>query len=220
MSYQVYWIAGSPYSWRVLLALAIKGIEYESKLLVADHYEHKSEAYLAINPRGLVPSLVYEGGVVFESVAIIAFLDRIHPERPLFGESDKEMGFIWQNICEVENYLAKPLINIIRPVYFNQVADHQGEIEAASVSVSEEFSKINSQLSSQKFLAGSTLSAADIVLFPLVMSLHRALTLEAGKLLDLAYIPYSISYPAIAEWIKRIESLPRYEKAYPPNWRD
>ncbi|VAW71021.1 hypothetical protein MNBD_GAMMA12-1422 [hydrothermal vent metagenome] len=220
MTYRAYWIAGSPYSWRVLLALAVKGIEYESRLLVGDKYEHKSQEYLDINPRGLVPSLAYDGGVVYESVAIIAFLDRVHPEISLLGGSDKDVALIWQNICETENYRVKPLIDIIRPVYFDQVSSNKSEIEAASIIVSEEFAMINTKLSSQKFLVGDSLSAADIVLFPFVMSLHRALTLEAGKVLDLSYIPYSTSFPAIAQWIKRIESIPGYEKAYPPNWRD
>jgi len=220
MAYEVYWIAGSPYSWRVLLALEIKGVEYVSKLLRADKKEHKSAAYLEINPRGRVPSLKFDGGIVYESVAILAFLDRQHPEPQLFGDSTVATAKIWQSIFETESYILDPVFDIVRPVYFDQVSDNEEKITVATKIVAEEFAILDRALSTNDFLVGNKLSAADIVLFPVVMSLHRALTLELGANLNLTFLPYLNSFPAIDAWIKRIESISGYEKAYPPIWRD
>src|SRR5262245_31313713 len=57
MAIDVYWGSGSPYSWRVLLALEHKGLAYESHVLHLGMQEHKAPHMLAINPRGRVPVL-------------------------------------------------------------------------------------------------------------------------------------------------------------------
>ena len=76
-----YWGSGSPYSWRVLLALEHKGLAYNSHLLQLAMQEHKAPHMLALNPRGRVPTLKDGDYVVFESLAILYYLDRKQPER-------------------------------------------------------------------------------------------------------------------------------------------
>ena len=71
-------------SYRVRIALNLKGLS-------ADHLSHhlrkgeqRAPAYLAINPQGLVPTLENDGGAVLtQSLAIIEWLDETHPEPPL-----------------------------------------------------------------------------------------------------------------------------------------
>jgi maleylpyruvate isomerase len=71
-------------SYRVRIALNLKGLS-------ADHLPHhlrkgeqRDPAYLAINPQGLVPTLQDDGGVILtQSLAIIEWLDETHPEPPL-----------------------------------------------------------------------------------------------------------------------------------------
>ncbi len=220
MAYQVYWIAGSPYAWRVLLAMEIKVLEYESKLLQADKKEHKSSEYLDINPRGRVPSLTFDGEVVYESVAILAYLESKHPQPPLFGQSSIETGLIWQSIYETDSYIIIPVFKIVRPVYFNEIEEHKDEIMAVKETVLEEFAMLERKLTASNYLVGDSLSAADIVLFPVIMSLQRALTLELGVALNLEFLPYEKTFPAIDVWVKRIESIPGYAKTYPPIWND
>lgn len=71
-------------SYRVRIALAMKGVAYE---YVAHHLRHggnRAPAYLAVNPQGLVPALVWsDGTMVAQSLAIMEFLDEIKPEPPL-----------------------------------------------------------------------------------------------------------------------------------------
>ena len=68
-------------SHRVRIALALKGIAVESRLVDVAAKEHETEAYRAINPLGLVPALEIDGEVLTQSLAIIDYLDetRAHP---------------------------------------------------------------------------------------------------------------------------------------------
>lgn len=71
-------------SYRVRIALKMKGLDYH---YVAHHLRHggqRSDAYLAVNPQGLVPALVLEDGTMLsQSLAICEYIDEIHPEPPL-----------------------------------------------------------------------------------------------------------------------------------------
>lgn len=77
-------------SYRVRIALAMKGVEYD---YVAHHLrlgEHRAPDFLNVNPQGLVPSLVWEDGTVLsQSLAIIEFLDETAPEPPLLPPDPK-----------------------------------------------------------------------------------------------------------------------------------
>lgn len=71
-------------SWRVRIALGLKGLE---AVQVAHHLrkgEQRAPAYLAVNPQGLLPSLVTDDGAVLtQSLAIVEYLDEIAPEPAL-----------------------------------------------------------------------------------------------------------------------------------------
>ncbi len=70
-------------SYRVRIALNLKGLSAEH----LPHHLRKGEqhdpAYLAINPQGLVPTLQHQGATITQSLAIIAWLEETHPEPPL-----------------------------------------------------------------------------------------------------------------------------------------
>jgi hypothetical protein len=81
MALEVYWASGSPFAWRVLLTLEAKRLPYQSKLLTFSKGEHKSPEYLAMNPRGKVPTLKDGDFAIYESLAIMAYLDRAYPDQ-------------------------------------------------------------------------------------------------------------------------------------------
>jgi glutathione S-transferase len=56
MAIEVFWSSGSPFSWRVLLALEAKRLPYTSRLLAMSKREHQAAAYPALNPRGPRPA--------------------------------------------------------------------------------------------------------------------------------------------------------------------
>lgn len=71
-------------SYRVRIALNMKGIKVEHAFRHLRKGEQRSDDYLKINPQGLVPSLILDDGTVLtQSIAIMEWLDETHPEPPL-----------------------------------------------------------------------------------------------------------------------------------------
>ncbi len=79
MVIDVYWSRGSPFCWRMLLALEVKGLDYRSHQLNTDLQAHKAPQMLAMNPRGRLPVLRDGDYVVFESLAVLYYLDLKYP---------------------------------------------------------------------------------------------------------------------------------------------
>ncbi|WP_150523767.1 maleylacetoacetate isomerase [Roseibium sediminis] len=74
-------------SYRLRIALNLKGVEATYKAHHLRHGEQRADAYLALNPQGLVPSLELEDGTVLtQSMAIIEYLDETIPEPPLLPQ--------------------------------------------------------------------------------------------------------------------------------------
>ncbi|WP_123150551.1 maleylacetoacetate isomerase [Mesorhizobium delmotii] len=71
-------------SYRVRIALEMKGLTYQYVPHHLRHGEHLEPAYLSVNPQGLVPALILgDGTLLTQSLAIIEFLDETRPELPL-----------------------------------------------------------------------------------------------------------------------------------------
>jgi maleylpyruvate isomerase len=80
----LYGHAVSSASYRVRIALALKGLQVSTVLLDLRAGEQKLEEYLQVNSQGLVPALALNDGTVLtQSIAIIEYLDEIHPDPPL-----------------------------------------------------------------------------------------------------------------------------------------
>jgi len=220
MGYQIFWGAGSPHSWRVLLACEIMRLKYQSNLLEFSKNEHKSEEMLAMNPRGRLPVLKNGDESIYESIAILVYLDGKHPKSLLFGNTVHQKSIVWQRIFECENYLNGEIYNVILPIYSDEVADNVTAIEKATDIIHMEFQILEKLFEANPYLAGDRITAADITLFPAVVSLRRAVTLKAAATLNLDFNKLESNYPRLADWIKRIEAIPGYQNTYPPNWHD
>jgi glutathione S-transferase len=219
MALEVYWASGSPFSWRVLLTLEVKQLPYQSKLLTFSKREHKAPAYLALNPRGKVPTLKDGDFVLYESLAIMAYLDIEYPERPIFGFTPREIGTIGRLISENISYVCDPIGKVVGPLLFGSTAEKEAEIQAAATTVYPELARLEATVAKSPWLAGIAISAADIVVYPWMQMLLRAARKEATKPLNLKFLPFDVRYPHLAAWVKRIEAIPGYERTYPPHWR-
>lgn len=71
-------------AWRVRIALNLKGLSAEPRFTHLRKGEQHLADYLAVNPQGLLPSLILDDGAVLtQSLAICEYLDETHPEPPL-----------------------------------------------------------------------------------------------------------------------------------------
>ena len=220
MALILYWGSGSPFSWRVMLALEHKGLHYESQLLHLDKQEHQAPPMLKLNPRGRVPVLKDGDYVVFESVAVLYYLDRKFPQPPIFGQSPEEAGVIMRVICEFQAYAEPSVAKIVSAIFADQVAANIDELTDAMHVVAREARTIEGRLSKEQWIVGSNYSATDMVIFPWIQLLRRALDRSAAAELGARFLPMERNYPALVRWIARIEALPGYERTYPPHWRE
>lgn len=217
---QVFWASGSPYSWRVLLALELKRIPYESHLLQLSQNEHHKPEYLALNNRAKLPTLRDGSFIVSESLAIMAYLDRKYPEPAIFGKSAREAGRIWQLISEFSSYLDGPLGRVVRPFYFGTASQHSDDIHAAIMEVHTELNRLEKTVAGRSWLAGgASASAADAAIYPFITSLLRAAGKPQAESFGLNLVPFDSFYPLLTGWMHRVEQLPGYGRTYPPHWR-
>ncbi|MDR3527022.1 MAG: maleylacetoacetate isomerase [Rhizomicrobium sp.] len=70
-------------AWRVRIALALKGLPYEAIPIHLRKHEQEAPRYRALNPQGLVPMLQDGDHFISQSIAIIEYLDEVHPQPPL-----------------------------------------------------------------------------------------------------------------------------------------
>ena len=73
-------------AWRVRIALRLKGLDHDTAILNLPKGEQRSGKYTTLNPQGLVPFLVDGEAAIGQSLAIIEYLDEIHPEPRLVPE--------------------------------------------------------------------------------------------------------------------------------------
>jgi glutathione S-transferase len=212
MAITFYFGSGSPPSWRVWFSLEHKGLAYTERLVSFQKGEHKAPEYLAINPRGKVPSIVDDGFALYESVAIVEYLDQKYPDRPLIPREVKAAAVCRRTIQEIDHYLAEPNRNLVRQTLFKPDGDgDKAIIEAARTDLARELGRLETQLTSE-FLAGP-LSAADYTLYP-----YLALSRRIGQKQPQNSIE-SLVGPKVLAWTKRIEALPYFDRTYPPHWR-
>ena len=77
-------------SYRVRIALALKGLDYDYKPVHLSKNEHLNESYAAVSASRLVPLLRDGDHTLTQSLAIIEYLDETHPEPPLLPKAPAE----------------------------------------------------------------------------------------------------------------------------------
>jgi glutathione S-transferase len=222
MTIELYWGSGSPFSWRVLLALEYKRLQYANHLLQFSKQEHKSPQMLSLNFRGRVPVLKDGDYVVFESLAVLFYLDRKYPEPPLFGRTPEESGVIMRVICEYQSYAEEHVMKLVNAFFTRapgKAPPKPDELADAMHRVASEARSIEARLAKSDWVVGETLSAADLIIFPSLQILLRALAKPEARDLSSRFLPLDVNYPALSRWVARIEALPGYAKTFPPHWK-
>ena len=211
MAIDLYWGSGSGYCWRVLLALEHKRLDYRSHLLKFDQQEHQAPQMLAMNPRGRLPVLRDGDYVVFESVAILYYLDCKYPEPPIFGRNPEESGVIMRVVCEYQAYAEPSLMQIVEHLLRRrELPAGEGIAETMSEAmhrVASEARTIERRLAQSDWVVGECFSAADMVIYPDIRLLLRALSQPAARELAARFLPLDINYPALGRWLERVLAI-------------
>jgi glutathione S-transferase len=206
---------GSPFSWRVWLALEHKKIPYTLKLLSFQSEDTKKPEFVAINPRHHVPTIVDDGFALWESMAILEYLDeRFASGEKLYPGDTRNRALVRRLAQEAEAYLYREGISPVVDEFFwkgDEPAD-MDKVAKWREGVRQELEYFDKALRGP-YLAGQSITAADIVLYPSVAYCKR-ITFRKPESKLAALIPAKL-----AEWAKRIESLPYFDKTYPPHWR-
>ncbi|WP_300301571.1 glutathione S-transferase family protein [Ferrovibrio sp.] len=214
MALTFYYGSGSPFAWRVWLALEHKGLSYDLKVLSFDKREHKTPDYLAINPRGEVPALVDDGFAIFESNAIVEYIAERWPEGPtLFPADIRQRAIQRRMIREIDNHFVEAVEHLVLPLLYQADAPDAAERTAKALEeLRGEFQYWETALSGD-WLGGAVPSAADFTLYPSVAMLGRIETRKPGT------VPADLIPPKMAAWERRMRALPIVEKTLPPHWR-
>jgi glutathione S-transferase len=212
MALTFYYGSGSPYAWRVWLGLERKDIAYELKTMSFSAGDLRKPEYLAINPRGKVPVVVDDGFALYESVAILEYLDEQYPRAKLFPGDVRQRALVRRMVQEADQYYALSMETLVDEVLFTAPDKWDTErISEGRRGVAQEL-MLWETLMQGDYLAGA-LSAADFTLYPLI-----ALSLRMEKRKPDLELRGAIG-PKITAWMKRIESLPYFQKTWPPHWK-
>jgi glutathione S-transferase len=207
---------GSPYSWRVWLALEHKKLPYTLKVLSFQNQDTRKPEFIAINPRHTVPTLVDDGHAVWESLAILEYLDERFPSEPKLYPGDvKSKARVRRLIQEMVGYLDHEGMDPLTDEFFSRpegVAPDMERVAKARTRLREELEWCAGELRGD-YLAGNAPSAADFVLYPYLAYCWRVNVRkpEAG-IADILPAP-------MAALKKRVEALPYFDKTFPPHWR-
>lgn len=167
MSVKLYGLAGSPNVRGAMLGLAEKGVDYD---LVDVAPPFKSPEHLERNPLGRIPVLEHDGFMLYETQAILRYVDRVFPGPSLQPVSPQEAARVDQILTVIDSYLYQSWSSAIgfeRHIamqYFGRPVDLE-QIKAA-VPVARGCAEAVEALISGPYLAGETYSLADIRLMP------------------------------------------------------
>jgi maleylacetoacetate isomerase len=194
-------------SYRVRIALNLKGLEYETRSYKLRAGDQRAPDYLAINPAGLVPTLEIDGLIITQSLAIIDYLDATRIEPRLIpvnaAERARMLAVALTITCDIH-----PLNNLRVLRYLETTLSQNESARDAwySTWIAQGFTAIEAMLRSTPetaFIGGDSPGIADVCLVPQVFNARRFKV-------DL------VPFPRIVQVADRAADLPAFAKAAPP----
>ena len=199
ISLHTYW--RSSCTWRVRIVLAFKNLEFNSIPIHLLQQKNLDPEYLAINPMGQVPFLVYNNFALSQSLAMMLYLEDKHPEPALVPASPEGKAKVWE-VCEIINSGIQPLQNLNILV----LAEKAGltRTQWAQQVISEGLYAVEKiiEKTAGVFCFGDNLTLADACLVPQVYNARR---FEV----DLT------QYPTIVRVSEHCATLPAFQKSHP-----
>ena len=204
-----YWRSSATY--RVRIALALKGLDYDYAPVNLLKGEQKTDAYRAKNPTGLVPSLATEDGAVLnQSLAIMEYLEETHPDPSILPGSATTKANI-RAIAATIACEAQPLMNLRIQQYLKNEGGFDGDAVSAWLNTwpANAMGAVEDMLArtAGDFCVGDTPSMADCCLVPQMFAAQRfGIDISGFTKMNVVY--------------ERCQKHPAFEKAHPLNQPD
>jgi glutathione S-transferase len=189
---------------RVLLAFAEKSVEPELVPVDLARGEHKSPAYVARQPFGVIPLLEDGAFVLYESRAIMRYLDDALPGPKLTPSEPRARAAMEQWISIETSYLSPPVSEIVQQKFL--VPMRGGTVDLAALerarqAIARVFDVVEAALDGRAYLAGDSFTLADVSAMPLVGMLAVA---GEGEMLA--------PRPRLAAWWQRVSARPSWQQ--------
>lgn len=182
----------STFSRRVRIALLEKKIPHELVEIDMVARQHRSPEYLALNPYGRVPTLEEDGFVLYESTAILEYLELTRPDPPLVPADPRgrALAAMHVKLCDIQ--LARQTSTIIFPKRFlpKERWDEKAMAQAKT-EIEKHLEIVAGQLGSKQYLVADKYGMVEVCYTPLV------------QFLDLMEI---VPPPPVAAWVERMLS--------------
>lgn len=199
--FTVHTVPGSPFARAVLATLEEKGARYRLAPLAPN--ASKSPEHLARHPFGRVPAFEHDGFALYETQAILRYLDRVLPE-PALTPADPKRAARMDQVMNINDwYLFHGVGNVI--VFHRVIAPQlmglkpdEAAIEAAMPKARTVFAELARLLGEQAFFAGDSVSLADLMVAP--AAAFFTATPEWAEL--------GVPHANLVAWLKRMEARP------------
>ncbi|MDD9841497.1 MAG: maleylacetoacetate isomerase [Alphaproteobacteria bacterium] len=182
-----YWRSSASY--RVRIALNLKGLVYQSVKVDLLNGEHQSPAYLARNPQGTVPMLEIDGLCLTQSLAILEYLEEAYPTPALLPDDAKGRAFV-RALALIFVADTHPIQNLNVAQHVTSLMPDKPEVKEAWMrhfinkgltvyeklladSISDSVSSPVSDSANSQFSYGPNLTIADICLIPQIYNARR-----------------------------------------------
>src|SRR6266403_5531806 len=205
---KLYHAPASPNSRRLRMFLAEKDISLPLVSVDLAAGEQHGDAYRAINPRRVVPTLVLEDGTAIgEVLAIWRYLEEAYPTPPLLGSTPKDKALVtmWERRAELEGFAA--VMEGVRtaaerlkgraiagPHDYDQIP---ALAERSRLRVKNFYADLDTRLAEAPFVAGNTFSAADITALVTVDFATKAMSFSVPG-----------EHAALERWYENVSSRP------------
>lgn len=198
-------------SYRVRIALNLKGLEYQYHPVNLLHGEQRGNAYRKLNPQGLVPALVDDSQVLTQSLAIIEWLEETHPKIPLLPATPQERARVralaYNVACDIQ-----PIQNLRVLKYLQGELGVTDEQKLAWIRhwIEGGFDALEQQLQSSTaapFAGGATPGLFECCLIPQIYNAQR-FAVDVSR------------YPSIDRISNACAELAAFEQARPENQAD
>lgn len=199
----LYDFSRSSASYRVRIALALKGVAYRSVPMDLTKGMQSDPAYLALNPQGLVPALAIDGLLLTQSLAIIDYLDAQYKDPPMVSSDPASRSRTLAQALLIAADI-HPLNNL-RVLHY--LRGELGQDEAAVGTwyrhwIAEGFAALEHQAPDEGPFGGSTPNLADVCLVPQMANARRFDTPLEG-------------YPKLVAIDAELRALPAFAAAAP-----